>query len=315
MSAIITRLLLLALYCKLALGQKNQVKKHGANLDKIENELYLDYSITLQDVIAANPGCFTPRTGHTRAMAFEAQTSETYTAPPKPFINLGMPKAGSTTLYDFFHCAGYTTSHWTCPGSQMPGYYCGMCMINAVQENKPPLKSCGNKDAFMQLDITDMRLNSKSHRHCVFPQHEFLEEIHAEAPNATFILPFREMEAWVKSIEAWGQKYNYDYIGYLDRSCPYEGLLGGIEASITAGKVPSIRSGHISGRMAQFVCDHVTRVRDFVRKHPSHTLIEYELEKGSTSNFMLDIFKVENRECWGRSNFNQAAHFTGHLRG
>jgi len=272
--------------------------------------IFMDEGVSLNDVILDNHDCFKPRMNETKSIATRARISENYEIPSKPFLNLGMPKAGSTTLHDFFKCAGYTTSHWICPGAELPTEptFCGLCMYNAVLEGKPPLKSCGDTDAFMQMDITDLNISS-SDRQCIFPQHELLEKIHAEAPNATFILPFRKIKPWLISILAWGDKYNYDYLGWIDKSCPYDGLLGGIiDAAVKEDKTPNMVPGWRFGRLAQFVCNHVTKVRDFVEKHPSHILIEYELEDEDSGQYLLDIFQEKNKSCWGRSNFNEALY-------
>jgi hypothetical protein len=57
----------------------------------------------------------------------------------------------------------------------------------AVQNGTLPLQSCGNFQAFMQMD-----------RDTFFPQVELLDEIHEENPNATFILMFRNMSDWFR---------------------------------------------------------------------------------------------------------------------
>jgi hypothetical protein len=44
-----------------------------------------------------------------------------------PFINLGMPKMGSTSLHKYFRCGGFKSSHYMC-GNKM----CAVCMKNAI---------------------------------------------------------------------------------------------------------------------------------------------------------------------------------------
>lgn len=103
---------------------------------------------------------------------------------PGPFINVGMPKMGSTSLQNYFCCGNYTSSHWECGKGKG---LCADCMKNAVLSGSPPLKSCGNFDAFMQMD-----------RDTFFPQVELLQQIHEESPNATFLLMFRNMTEWYR---------------------------------------------------------------------------------------------------------------------
>ena len=39
---------------------------------------------------------------------------------------------------------------------------------------------------------------------CHYPQMSELEQIHDDAPNATFVLNFRPMKDWYKSVQHWG---------------------------------------------------------------------------------------------------------------
>ena len=45
---------------------------------------------------------------------------------------------------------------------------------------------------------------ARGHRDgCLFPQLTLLEEIHEEAPDATFVLSFRPVEDWIESAAGW----------------------------------------------------------------------------------------------------------------
>ena len=126
---------------------------------------------------------------------------------PGPFINVGMPKMGSTSLHkvklsehhyllitcslpilwsyeQYFCCGNYTSSHWECGKGKG---LCADCMKKAVASGSHPLKSCGNFQSFMQMD-----------KDSFFPQIELPKKIHEESPNATFILMFRDMSAWYR---------------------------------------------------------------------------------------------------------------------
>jgi hypothetical protein len=65
-----------------------------------------------------------------------------------PVVNLGLPKMGTTSLRNFFACAGRSASHWTCGA----GSYCSMCIRDSVRMGLPPLDRCGNYDAYLQID-------------------------------------------------------------------------------------------------------------------------------------------------------------------
>lgn len=84
----------------------------------------------------------------------------------------------------YFCCGNYTSSHWECGKGKG---LCADCMKNSVSSGSRPLQSCGSFESYMQMD-----------RDTFFPQIELLDEIHAESPNATFLLMFRNMTEWYR---------------------------------------------------------------------------------------------------------------------
>eukprot|EP00984_Skeletonema_dohrnii_P006409 scaffold2295_cov93-Skeletonema_dohrnii-CCMP3373.AAC.6 len=98
-----------------------------------------------------------------------------------PFINLGMPKMGSTSLDSYFKCGGYNSVHWTCGGGRM----CADCIVKGIKAGLPPFLKCNttNVDAYAQMDRGPENL----------VQVNYLNEIVRGVPNATFILTFRNM--------------------------------------------------------------------------------------------------------------------------
>lgn len=198
---------------------------------------------------------------------------------PRPFINLGMPKVGSTSLQAFFKCGGYNSSHYECGN----GIFCADCIKRAISNNLPPLASCGGYDAFVQLD------NGGT----FFPQIESLEQIHQESPNATFLLTFREMAGWYRSITHWPPN--------ADTLNPPLVMSNRMKRSNITGLPAGM--GRDESEFSMWFCNHVTKVRDFVEKHPSHALIEIDIE-GSNNDMMLgDLFGIK-RSCWGHANKN-----------
>jgi hypothetical protein len=216
---------------------------------------------------------------------------------PKPFINVGFPKAGSTSLNSFFLCGGIKSSHFLCQGPDKLREYCGKCMQDAISQGLPPLKTCGAYEAFTQLDISLQKLKrgKKTHvsakastqKRCYWPQVEALDEIHNEAPNATFILNFRNKRTWVKSLSNW-----------------YKADKRMMECNITGSPaVPPELSNTTTTRvwLEEFFCNQVERVRDFVAKHPSHALIEVDIEDPAAGEFLSQVFEIDEK-CWLHTN-------------
>ena len=194
-----------------------------------------------------------------------------------PVLNVGFPKMGSSTLTAFFKCGNLRSSHYHCNsgkgGASTP---CGTCMHHAVAMGKPPLESCGAFDFYGEL-------NYVTEPPCHWPQIDNLNEIHAEAPNATFILPFRDIKSWTRSIRRW-KEVNVPFL--IDALRDYCNV------------------GSTDAELEQFFCDQVNRVRTFVQVHPSHKLVEVQLEDTeNTSNILFRQFGIK-RECWGHRNNN-----------
>ena len=194
-----------------------------------------------------------------------------------PVLNVGFPKMGSSTLTAFFNCGNLKSSHYYCnSGKGGAPTTCGTCMHQAVAMGKPPLESCGAFDFYGEL-------NYVSEPPCHWPQIDNLEEIHAEAPNATFILSFRDIKSWTRSIRRW-KEFNVPYL--IDALRDYCNV------------------GSTDAELEQFFCDQVNRVRTFVQVHPSHKLVEVQLEDTeNTSNILFRQFGIK-RECWGHKNKN-----------
>ena len=133
---------------------------------------------------------------------------------------------------------------------------------------------------------------------CVFPQLSLLEELHEEAPNATFILVFRPVEDWIRSIKGWN-----DMLPRF-RDCDLPNSPRGYPADLR-------NQSDVNESMTRFFCSHVVHLRNFVALHPSHALIELDLYDGEgLLETMTKIFTASNSsedgmpssknttECW-----------------
>ena len=79
--------------------------------------------------------CFRPK------MDLSSIPSDGHRPLPKPYLNLGFPKAGSTSLHAFFTCGGIRSSHQFV---RKMGY-CGTCIQTAIRQGlQPPLQTCGH---------------------------------------------------------------------------------------------------------------------------------------------------------------------------
>ena len=125
---------------------------------------------------------------------------------------------------------------------------------------------------------------------CSFPQITHLEEIHAAYPNATFILNLRPVDNWIKSISKWSGDKRRTKGGYLRQAltqCDLPGFPSGV--------------GKTDEELVTFYQDHSRRIRDFVKDHPSHALVEVDIEAEDAGKRMQQRFGVSHH-CWKLRN-------------
>ena len=161
--------------------------------------------------------CLAPNTERTIALvkAAEERNLAVSSAPlvSLPVLNTGMPKCGSSSLFDFFQCVGLHATHF----EQNQNQFEGLCMRDAARTGLPFIETCASgKDALLHMDVEfpfgyqggkqlqrEIRTSIKLDE-CFFPQLSLLEEIHDESPDATFIMNFRPIKDWIRSVKDWG---------------------------------------------------------------------------------------------------------------
>jgi len=120
---------------------------------------------------------------------------------PTPIFTVGLPKAGTTSIDNFFRCHGMHVSHNLCyPSPFKTGRLrrCGKLMYQNLQLGRGILDNTGDYDAYTQYEeMKDF---------CFFPQMTHLQNIHEQYPNATFILHMRNLDKWVNSVHRWQHK-------------------------------------------------------------------------------------------------------------
>lgn len=210
---------------------------------------------------------------------------------PKPIIVVGMPKAGTSTIHDFFSKSGSRSVHFRTGGrigkKKRPysdvSDRIGNCMHNATLAGLPLLKTCGDFEVWAQIDITDP---TRKGSHCFYPQITQLQRLHEEAPRATFILNRRNFTSWANSVGRWTDG------------------MGGLAQRLASE--PCQPFGPKSADQQDLIDWHVQqvqRVRQFVRDHPTHALIEVDIEDPDSGLRMEKAFHI-NASYWGHANVN-----------
>ncbi|KAL7565731.1 hypothetical protein ACA910_005424 [Epithemia clementina (nom. ined.)] len=108
---------------------------------------------------------------------------------PCPIFNVGLPKMGSSTFYDFFTCAGLCANHGMNSRCFAQAQQRGLPMLSTCSPLKKESKQSQNAtlslvQAWLQMDI------NYPPKACYYPQTSMLDKLHCKAPNATFVLNF-----------------------------------------------------------------------------------------------------------------------------
>mmetsp|Transcript_2159 Transcript_2159/g.4569 ORF Transcript_2159/g.4569 Transcript_2159/m.4569 type:complete len:393 (-) Transcript_2159:80-1258(-) len=209
-----------------------------------------------------------------------------------PILNLGFPKGGSTSLQHYFACGGLDTSHFKCRKKlpkhgpnvwQEKGVQCGKCIRYTLHQDldAPLLERCGEYQVYTQLDVE----NDWSQGGCYFPQIQALDVLHDQNPHATFVLTFRPVNKWIDSLSHW-RGFDRPMMERLGKCHNLPGLVGTTPQDF-----------------ADWWCGHVEFVRDFVEDHPSHKLVEVEIEAEDAGTYMEEHFGIDSK-CWEHTNKN-----------
>jgi len=206
-------------------------------------------------------------------------------SPSNPVIVVGMPKAGTSSVTAFFHCGGFHVSHYKCGKT-----FCSNCVRENMVKRKPPLHRCGGFDVFGQLDFCYAQQGDTNF--CYFPQadNSFYEAVHEHYPNATMLLNRRNLTSWVGSVLRWGD------------------LADRFKRASNSGILPFFPEAEANesfgDRLMQWNDAVAANVRDFVRKHPSHALVEVWIDSPSAAVTLELEFGISG-SCWKQANANQ----------
>lgn len=206
---------------------------------------------------------------------------------PTPIIVMGLMKAGTTSIYGYFKCGldpeHSKLSHYNCndPATKKGTMSCGKRMRRNVTKLK-------NTTAFDSMDMFHLysELDGQEYNGgMTVPQWHFIQAIHDNFPNATWILNLRDPLDWLGSINRWQDLRQR----FIDN--PYK-------PDLPAGV------GGDDNDMVRFYNAQAQRVRDFAAEHPSHHLVEVQIDSEEAGDVMEDAFGISADACWKKRNGN-----------
>ncbi|CAB9509336.1 expressed unknown protein [Seminavis robusta] len=206
---------------------------------------------------------------------------------PTPILVMGLPKAGTTSIYTFFECgldANFSRiSHYDCKPGKDPekiGMSCGKKMRRNLEKYlKPVFYEIDDFDVYAELDAQELKGG------ITLPQWAYLQEIHDHFPNATWIMNTRDEKDWIHSLDAWGSLRQR----FIDKHIYPE-----FPAGVGAKDSDMIAFSHLQAQ----------RVREFARSNPSHHLVEVKIDSPDAGKIMADAFGIST-QCWSRKNVNK----------
>lgn len=219
-----------------------------------------------------------------------------------PILNVGFPKAGSTTLNDYFQCIGLTTTHDQNGYMMFQSVKSNITLFFPLDEDKKikllkhfrSTRSYINRmkaDAFMQLDFNFER--------GYYPQISLLDEMHEEKPNSTFVFNFRPLNDWIGSVSRWfGMKQRFSQFEVpgliMTKSQRMKIQKMYFNETFKGNKKAELELLEIR-QLVRWWCGHVNHIRNYVKQYPSHKLIELDLyDTDETSKVLYDLFQGES---------------------
>jgi hypothetical protein len=158
------------------------------------------------------------------------------------------------------------------------------CIQRNVEQNRTGnvLQDCGSYNLYAQLDG---EAAVPPHRVSIFlPQHHHLEELHTVSPHSVWILNVRPADQWAASVSNW--------FSLSPRFLRRFNLVFS-------------RRYNVTERLMMIYDNHTRVVRNFVRDHPTHRLVEFDItDPEDVRHKMVQTFGLDPT-CWGQSNENK----------
>jgi hypothetical protein len=186
------------------------------------------------------------------------------------------------------------------------------CLLRQLRQNRGMLDGCGagKLDVFAEINgprptrghprtgqvgylLDDGTVDYDGPGPRIFlPQHFRIMDLHESSPDATWILNWRDPGEWVDSLMKWD---NVTHAQFLNEY-------------YMQGAIPHIPTDAEDKRelLIRLYVEHHEMVRDFVRRHPSHALVEVNITAPNAGAALADAFGLR-KDAWTNVNRNKLA--------
>jgi hypothetical protein len=124
------------------------------------------------------------------------------------------------------------------------------------------------------------------------PQHFLIDQVHDAYPSATWILNERDVDSWIGSVMKWGDDLHNQFFN--------EYYMQGAISEIPSDNNITL----VHNLLRTIYQDHHDMVREFVRLHPSHTLIEVNITDENAGLVLGQAFGLDP-QAWSNVNKNK----------
>jgi hypothetical protein len=215
---------------------------------------------------------------------------------PLPILVMGMPKAGTSSLAQYFQCGlgtklHHRVSHYECAkGNQLTVFNasllqksarvpCGIKLTRNADHKRHAFTDIDHFDVYTELDA------SLGSDRLFLPQISYTRAIYEAYPNATWILNVRDSHAWVASISTW-RDLRQRFIGSTFKLSWF-------------GK----GVGQHDEEMLYLYNYSIQYIQDYAVQHPSLTFVQVKVDDPNAGEILENNFGI-HRTCWGKHNIN-----------
>ncbi len=207
-----------------------------------------------------------------------------YFKTPFPIFVASLPKSGTTSIYNFFFCGGVRSVHTYCPyknSTKRDQIRIGALIEDNIRKGKPPFEGCGTgiRDVQGPIHLFSDTGTSEQRRPCYFPSVSALDAMYQSYPNMTIVLGYRNSTKWYHSVRSWGRG---GLIQRWTRFCSFMPDTNTLENFI------------------EFYEGHNQHVREFAKKHPSITFLEFSIDSPHVAEELEAMTNI-SATCWGHS--------------
>ena len=240
----------------------------------------------------------------------------TTTSTPHLILEVGLPRSGSSAIYDYFTCQTSSSSsssslHYCCDNTKTrfpcPSNTIGQAIHQNALEENPLFDGCGASSTTRV--VTGMGVEASDPYGYFLPQHFALPLLYKEDTDAVWILPLRKnAETWATSVLHWHSETQRFLASFGLRPETRVAPANDQEAArITKGLQAAVERAHdpqthaLKRQQLQGIYDsHTQKVRAFAERH-SIRLIEINVDDASEAKQILqkEFPSLSQRSnCW-----------------